>query len=101
MSAPGPFGLADPGHVRRVLGSSGFDDVQLEPIDEPVEFGIDAGDAFSFVRTLGIVEGLTGDLDDGDRSRALDQLYEVLRRHETDDGVLFDSSAWLVTARKT
>ena len=99
-SAPGPFGLADPDHVRRVLDAAGFENVDLEPIEEPVNFGADADDAFSFVRALGIVEGLTEDLDAATRARALEQVQRALTAHDTGDGVLVGSSAWLITARR-
>ena len=99
-SAPGPFGLADETHVRRVLEASGFDRIDLAPIDHPVEFGTDADDAFSFVRATGIVEGLTKDLDDVEKERALDAVRRTLEAHEGDGGVLFSSSAWLITARR-
>ena len=99
-SIPGPFGLAEPGHVRRVLGTAGFEGIDVEPIDEPIELGTDADDAFSFVRTLGIVEGLTQDLDDKTKARALDEVHGALVAHETDQGVLLGSSAWLITARR-
>ena len=99
-SAPGPFGLADPDHVRRVFDAAGFENVQLEPIEEPVNFGADADDAFSFVRTLGIVEGLTKDLDAATRARALDQVRRALEAYDKGEGVLLGSSAWLITARR-
>ncbi|MEA2971772.1 MAG: hypothetical protein QOG82_230 [Actinomycetota bacterium] len=98
--APGPFGLADPDHVRRVLADAGFVDVAVEAIEEPLEFGTDADDAFTFARTMGIVEGMTHDLDEADTARALDAVYTVLRDHETPEGVLIGSAAWLITARK-
>lgn len=98
-SVPGPFGLADPAHVRRVLGAAGFDGTGLEPIDELIEFGPDASAALSFVRTLGIVEGLTKGLDDQAEARGLENLHRVLEAHETGEGVLLGSSAWLITAR--
>ena len=100
-SAPGPFGLADDEHVRRTLGAAGFADVVLDAIDEPIEFGTDAEDALRFVKTLGIVKGLTEDLDDVTKARALDQLHDVVAAHETDEGVLLGSSAWLITARRS
>ena len=31
---PGPFGLADPDGVRRVLGEAGFTDIDLSPVEE-------------------------------------------------------------------
>lgn len=97
--APGPFGLAGAEHVRRILGAAGMVDVRLDEVNEPVEFGIDAEDAMSFVGTFGITKGLTQDLDEEARAGALDALRRTLVDHETDRGVLFASSAWLVTAR--
>jgi SAM-dependent methyltransferase len=98
--APGPFGLAEPDHVRRVLAEAGFEDVELDAIEEPFELGTDADDAFSFVRTMGIVEGMTHDLDADDTARALDAVQAMLKAHETPDGVLVGSAAWLITARR-
>jgi SAM-dependent methyltransferase len=100
MGQPGPFGLAEPEHVRQVLATAGFDDVELEAVEKPLEFGADADDAFTFARTMGIVEGMTRDLDDDDTARALDAVYALLKAHETPDGVLIGSAAWLITARR-
>ena len=97
--APGPFGLAGADHVRRVLGAAGMVDVHLDELDEPVELGVDADDAMSFVGTFGITKGLTQDLDEESRARAFDALRRAIVDHETDQGVLFRSSVWLVTAR--
>lgn len=98
--ATGPFGFADPDRVRAILGEAGFDDVAFEAIDEPIEFGTDAEDAFGFVRSFGITQGLTQDLDDVAKARALDALHATLIAHGTDDGVLLGTSAWLITARR-
>ena len=98
--APTPFSLADPDRVRGILASAGFDDVGFAAIDEPIELGADVDDAYAFVQTMGIVEGLTHDLDDTDRARALDALRDTVAAHDTDDGVLLGTSAWLITARR-
>ena len=97
---PGPFAFADPDHVRRVLGAAGYADVRLSEIDEAIEFGADADDAFSFVRTMGVVRGLSHDLDEESRQRGLAALRDVLAAHETPDGVLFGTAAWLITATR-
>ena len=98
--APTPFALADPERVRTILGSAGFDDVDLEPIDEPIDLGTDASDALEFAKTMGIVEGLT----DGPRrttaSAAMSNLADLFHERETADGVLLGSAAWLITARR-
>ena len=98
--APGPFGLADSDRVRRILTASGFEAVDLAPVDEAVELGADPDDAFEFVRTMGIVEGLTQDLDEAAKARALDNVHEVLAAHHTGEGVVLGTSAWLITARR-
>jgi SAM-dependent methyltransferase len=97
--APGPFGLARREHVVQVLTDAGFVDVELEELAEPVRFGRDADDAYSFVSTLGITRGLTHDLDESAKAGALDAVRRMLAEHETDEGVLLDGAAWLITAR--
>lgn len=99
VGAPGPFGLADPSFTQRVLTDAGFVDVTLDEVTEPIRLGDNADDAYSFVATFGITRGLTQDLDDARKAAALDALHATLVEHETDDGVLFGGSAWLVRAR--
>ena len=97
--APSPFALADPDRVRPILSAAGYTSVDFDPIDELIDFGADAEDADAFMRTLGIVEGLTRDLDGAARDRALAELHKVVVAHAGTDGVLFGTSAWLITAR--
>lgn len=97
---PGPFGLADPEQVRQLLAEAGYDDVAIEPADEPMWFGADASDAMTFVGTFGIARGLTQGLDDDQRRGAFAALRATLEDHDTAEGVRFASGAWLVTARR-
>ena len=97
--APGPFALADRRHTERVLSQAGFVDIAFSQVNEPMRFGDDADDAYSFLATSGITRGLTQDLDDASRAAALDALHATLAEHAGADGVLFDGSAWLVRAR--
>lgn len=101
VGAPSPFGLADQDYVRGVLDKAGFDDVSFTSIDEPIEFGTDAEDAWGFIRGVGIVEGLTQDLDESTKADALAKLRAAVDEHETDEGVLFGTSAWLITASRS
>jgi SAM-dependent methyltransferase len=98
--APGPFGLADAGRARRILSAAGFADIDIQPVDEVVDFGADADDAFDFLSGLGIVKGLTEGLDPATTQRALDALRATVEAHTTAAGVLFPSSAWLIAARR-
>ena len=69
-------------------------------VDQPFWLGTDADDAFGFVRTTGIVRGLTDGLDDEQRARALDALHATIVEHDRADGVAFGSGAWLISARR-
>jgi hypothetical protein len=94
--APGPFAQADPDDVRSVLGRAGLTDIELLPIEEPMWFGADAEDAYGFLQTFGITKGLTEGLAESGRGRALEALRQTVADHETPEGVLFGSAAWLV-----
>ena len=100
VSAPGQFGLADPDRVRGILHDAGYVDVDLTELREPFHMGPNADDAFSFVSTIPVVQGLVADLDDATTAEAFAQLRETVAAHETEDGVQFGSSAWLITARR-
>jgi SAM-dependent methyltransferase len=95
---PGPFGLSEPDHVRGLLASAGFTDVRLDDVREQMYFGPDPDDASRFI--AGQFEGWLGDLDGENVARALDALRADMAAHRTARGVLYDSAAWLVTARR-
>jgi len=98
--APTPFSLADPDRVRGILGAAGFSDVRLHPVDEAMTLGTDARDAMTFASTMGIVEGLTQDLDDDARATAMANLEATFAAHESADGVLIGAAAWCITATR-
>lgn len=95
---PGPFGLAERDRVEEVLAAAGWRAVTLEPVDERMWLGTDPDDAWSFVSGLGIVRGLTADLDDDARRTALGDLRRVVDEAATPEGVVLGCAAWLVTA---
>ena len=95
---PGPFGLADPDDVRRILAAAGFADVDLADERQPVNFGSDADDAYAFVSSLGVTRALLAGLDEHSRAAALEALRDRLADHAGPDGVLLGAAAWLITA---
>jgi SAM-dependent methyltransferase len=95
---PSPFGLADRDYTERTLRAAGFTAIELAPANATYFVGPDADDAYAFVRASGFVRFGTQDLDDADRARAFDALRAMIDAHATDDGVVFDSACWLVTA---
>ena len=97
---PSPFGLADQGFATDVLTRAGFTAVAFEDSVQPFRVGSDAADAYAFVAGLQPVLMMVADLDDAARARALDNLRASVAAHETADGVVFGSSAWVITGRK-
>jgi SAM-dependent methyltransferase/predicted alpha/beta hydrolase family esterase len=99
-SGPNAFSMADPDLVRSVLGASGFVDVDVADVREPVYYGPDSAAALDLVLDMKRNRDLLARMDAAAAERALGRLREMLAAHQTDTGVLFDSRAWLVTARR-
>jgi SAM-dependent methyltransferase len=99
-NAPGPFGLADPSHIRGVLTTAGFDDIELTDVREPMYVGADTDDALEFVTGLSHARALLGGLDDHTRHSALEALRNRLAAHTTPNGVLLGAAGWLITAHR-
>jgi SAM-dependent methyltransferase len=99
-SGPDPFSMADPVVIRSVLDASGFVEVGVADVREPVYYGPDAGAALDLVLDMKRHRDLLAGLDAAAAQRALIRLREMLAARETSQGVLFDSRAWLVTARR-
>lgn len=96
--APGPFALADPERVRTVLTSAGFVAVELEALHEPIWLGRDADDGRRHATEM--LGWMLDGLDAAGRDRALRALHATMAAHQTADGVLYGSAAWLVRARR-
>jgi SAM-dependent methyltransferase len=96
-TAPSPFSLSEPDRVRSLLTTAGFADVTLTGLNEPHYFGEDADDAYDFVQDH--FGGLANDLDPETRTAVLAALRANLAEHQTPEGVLYDSAAWLIEAR--
>ena len=94
------FSLADPTTVRGVLGAAGFTDVTFTDVDEPVFYGRDVDTAFEWVRGFVCTQRAFALLDSTHHELALERLREMLDQHESEDGVWFDSRAWIVEARR-
>jgi SAM-dependent methyltransferase len=97
--SPGPVSLSDPDRVRHLLTSAGFVDVRLRGLCEQMYFGPDPDDACRFV--VGQFDSMVRDLDTDTRHRALDNLRADMTAHHTNRGVLYDSAAWLIEARRS
>jgi hypothetical protein len=90
--------MSDPDRVRSVLGGAGFGAPRFESLHEPMYFGADPDDAYQFI--MGLAGWMMDGLDEDDRAHALEDLRTTVRAHESDEGVMYDSAAWLITAHR-
>jgi SAM-dependent methyltransferase len=98
--APDPFSLADPAATKRVLETAGFAEAEFAAVHEPVYYGPDVAAAVDWVRGFSSVKDVLHRLDRASTERACEPLIQTLTAHARADGVWFDSSAWIVTARR-
>jgi hypothetical protein len=61
-------------------------------------FGADTEDAYQFV--LGLMSWMLDGLDEDRRAGALDALRTTIAAHETPQGVVYESAAWIITATR-
>ena len=100
LGPPDPFSLADPATTERVLETAGFAEAGFTAVHEPVYYGPDVAAALDWVRGFSCVNDVLQRLDRASTERAREQLIQTLAAHAKRDGVWFDSSAWIVTARR-
>jgi SAM-dependent methyltransferase len=94
--APGPFAFADPDRVRGILTEAGWREIEIVAHDLNTSWGdLDASARTSL--TIGPVAGAVRA-----NPQLADQMAEAVRAalapYETPNGVMLDSSAWVVRA---
>jgi SAM-dependent methyltransferase len=95
-----PFSLADPPAVTELLESARFADVAFTDVREPVYYGPDVAAALDWVHGFTCTSEALKRLGPAAAARAVRRLREALAAHASDDGVWFNSRAWIVTARR-
>lgn len=97
---PAPaFSLADPEKTTRLLSAAGFAAIEHAEVHEPVFYGAGVEAAYEAVTGLFLAKnGLVG--DGAVPAERLRRLRDLLEAHRSEDGVLFDSHAWIVTATR-
>ena len=93
------FSLAETSAVEAILKEAGLVEAGFTEVHEPVYYGPDVNTAFDITCSFKMTKDTLARLDAGASQRARDQLRGTLADHLTGDGVLFDSRAWIVTAR--
>jgi ubiquinone/menaquinone biosynthesis C-methylase UbiE len=97
---PDPFSLADPPAVKEILQAAGFADVAFTDVHEPVYYGPDVATALDWIRGFTCTSEALKRLDPAAATRAIERLRESLAAHLSDDGVWFNSRAWIITAHR-
>jgi SAM-dependent methyltransferase len=97
---PDAFSLADPAAVTEILEATGFAGVTFTDVREPVYYGPDVASALDWVRGFTSTSDALKRLDPAAADRALGRLRAALAAHLGDDGVWFNSRAWIVTAQR-
>jgi hypothetical protein len=99
-AGPDPFSLADPPTVKQILGDAGFAAVSFTDVREPVYYGPDVAAALDWVRGFTCTSEVLKRLDPTAAARGVGHLRQALSAHLSDDGVWFNSRAWIITARR-
>jgi SAM-dependent methyltransferase len=96
--SPGPFALADPEVIHSVLTGAGYRDITLDGATAAMWFGHDTDDAYQLLS--GLMAWMLEGRDDGDRARALEDLRATIAAHDTSEGVVYESAAWVIRATR-
>jgi ubiquinone/menaquinone biosynthesis C-methylase UbiE len=99
---PGPFSMADSDLVTRQLEAAGYDSIDFQRVDAPLLVGRTPDEAVEFQLAIGPA-GETfreaGELAEQRRDEIVSALKRELARYETPEGIVLESSSWMVSAR--
>jgi SAM-dependent methyltransferase len=92
------FSLADPASVERMLDAAGFAQASFQDVHEPVYYGDSVEAALDWIGQFQATRSILQSLDTAAAERERARIREVVEQHHRDDGVWFDSRAWIVSA---
>jgi ubiquinone/menaquinone biosynthesis C-methylase UbiE len=98
---PGPFFMADADATSTMFRNAGFEDVSFLRCDRPLRIGRTLDEAVAANMALGPAAEavrLAGDAAAEIRPQLEELLREALRPYERAEGVVLDSSTWLISA---
>lgn len=93
------FSLADPATTKGILEAAGFADPTFQDVREPVYYGDSVEAAMDWIGQFQIARDALRSPDAAAAERERTRLRDIVARHRRDDGVWFDSRAWIVGAR--
>ncbi|HRO13014.1 class I SAM-dependent methyltransferase [Amaricoccus sp.] len=99
---PGPFSMADPEVVAKQLEIAGYEGPRFERIDALLRAGETPEEAVAFQMALGPAGEIVreaGEIAEAKRPEIEAALTEELARYRTAEGIMLDTSSWMVSAR--
>jgi hypothetical protein len=96
------FSLADPDHVRALLGEAGFGEIDVAACETGMLLagGGTLDETIEFLLATEIARTMFRDPAPDARARAIDAVRAALAGHYEQDGVRLGAATWLITARK-
>ena len=99
---PGPFSMADQAMVREMMKAAGYDRIEFRRVDAPVLVGKDVDDAIAFQLAIGPAGEVfreAGALAEAKRAEIEAALAAAIdAQKKASDGVVMDSSSWVISA---
>ena len=86
--------------MKKLLKSARLVNITFTDIREPVYYGPDVAAALDWVTGFTSVSEALSRLDSAASADALRRLREMLTTHLSENGVWFNSRAWIVTAER-
>ena len=96
--APGPFSLGKKERIEYLLNRSGFKSIAIEALDARLSMG-NLSEVVNYFMRMGPAAAVIADASDAQKAAARTVIREVLQRYETDQGVMSNAAAWIVTAQ--
>jgi SAM-dependent methyltransferase len=95
---PGPFALADQQRVSRMLKESGWDDIDLQPIDAFCT--LPEKDLIGYFTRLGPLGRIFNELDEQLRAQVIETVRPAFDRYVHGEEVRFTAACWMIAARR-
>ena len=99
---PGPFSMADQGMVTKQFEIAGYTDIAFERVDAPLMVGDTLDEAIAFQIALGPAGEIFREAGEEAKRKQAEieaELKSTLEGYVTPEGVMLDSSSWVITAR--
>lgn len=94
--SPGQFGLARASRTRTLLGSAGWIDVDIRPLDLMCEFP--AARLHHYLMHLGPVGRALQHCDSAQQQRIINAIAPAFETYRSDDTITFTAACWLIQA---